>query len=254
MIEANPGLHIAWHGDDPYVPPLSPILDLYGFVTRKQVTEDRSKVCDPPDWIKDDTLTVDQALPMMTRESAYALFRDEEVGSLETGKYADLIILSENPTSENPDTLLNTYVLMTMVGGRVEFCAAGNESLCPTETTPGSSSDSIPFGFLDSPAPDETISGIFNGYGWALDDGGPIDRVELYLDGKYIGNAVYGASRPDVANDYPGRDNSPNFGYTFQLDTTLYENGSHTLYAVAFGVSGNRGTLSPESVNITIEN
>ena len=254
LIEANPGLHIAWHGDDPYIPPLSPILDLYGFVTRKQVTEDRSKVCDPPDWIKDDTLTVDQALPMMTRESAYALFRDKEVGSLTPGKFSDMIILSENPMSENPDTLLNTYVLMTMVGGKVEWCATGSESLCPANSTSSTNSNTIPFGYLDSPSPDETISGIFNGYGWALDDGGPISRVELYLDGEYIGNAIYGASRPDVAHDYPGWDNSPNFGYTFQLDTTLYENGLHTLSAVAFSASGNQGSLYPESVNFMIEN
>jgi predicted amidohydrolase YtcJ len=130
LIEANPDLHIAWHGDDPYIRPVSPILELYGFVTRKQALDDRVTVCDPPAWIKDDTLTAEQALPMMTRESAYALFRDQEVGTLTPGKFADLIILSGNPLTENPETLLQTYVLMTMVGGKVEFCATGNEGLC----------------------------------------------------------------------------------------------------------------------------
>jgi predicted amidohydrolase YtcJ len=253
LIEANPDLHIAWHGDDPYIAPLNPILELYGFVTRKQVQQDRSEVCDPPDWIRDDTLTVDQALPMMTRESAYALFRDEEVGSLETGKYADLIILSHDPMSENTDTLLDTYVLMTMVGGQVEFCAPGNEALCPTTPTPTTDSDTIPFGYVDGPAPGESISGTFNVYGWALDDT-PIERVEIYLDDQYIGDAVYGDPRPDVANDYPGREGAPNFGYSFQLDTTLYENDPHILSALAFDSSGDQGYLYPESVSITIDN
>ena len=254
LLDANPGLHVAWHGDDPYIRPLSPILELYGLVTRNFADDDRKTVCPAVDWIADNTLSVEQALPMMTRESAYALFRDGEVGQLAPGMFADLIILSENPMSENPDMLLDTYVLMTMVGGKVEWCAPDSESLCPTNFTSAMNSDTIPFGFLDSPAPNETISGVVTGYGWALDDGGPIDRVELYLDGKYIGNAVYGESRPDVAHDYPGRDNSPNFGYSFQLDTTLYENGHHTLSALAFGVFGNKGNLYPERVAITIEN
>jgi len=254
LLDANPGLHVAWHGDDPYIRPLSPILELYGLVTRNFADDDRKTVCPAVDWIADNTLSVEQALPMMTRESAYALFRDGEVGQLAPDMFADLIILSENPMLENPDMLLDTYVLMTMVGGKVKWCAPDSESLCPTNSTSAMNSDTIPVGFLDSPAPNETISGVVTGYGWALDDGGPIDRVELYLDGEYIGNAVYGASRPDVANDYPGREDSPNFGYTFELDTTLYSNGSHTLSAVAFGVSGNQGTLYPESVNFTIAN
>lgn len=131
LIDSNPDLHIAWHGDDPYIHPLNPLLELYGFLTRKQAEEDRVTVCDAPDWIRDDTLTVGQALPMMTRGSAYALFRDGEVGSLEPGKFADLVILSQNPWTDNPETLLDTHVLMTMVGGKVEFCAPGNEALCP---------------------------------------------------------------------------------------------------------------------------
>ena len=259
LLDANPGLHVAWHGDDPYIRPISPILELYGLVTRNYADDDRTTVCEAKDWIADNTLTMDQALPMMNCESAYALFRDDEVGTLAPGKYADLIILSENPWTENPETLLDTYVLMTMVGGKVEFCAPDSETLCPTDSdsapapVPTADSDSIPFGFLDRPSPDETISGTFDVIGWALDDS-PIDRVEIYLDGEYIGDAIYGDPRPDVANDYPGRDGAPNFGYSFQLDTTLYDNGLHTLYALAFSSSGDQGTLYPESQNFTIDN
>ncbi|NJC95454.1 MAG: amidohydrolase family protein [Anaerolineae bacterium] len=146
LLEANPGLHVAWHGDDPYIRPISPILELYGFVTRNFADDDRTTVCEGKDWIRDNTLTAEQALPMMTRESAYALFRDPEVGTLEPGKYADLIILSANPLTETPETLLDTYVLMTMISGNVEYCAPGSEALCPTAPTSAAGSSSVPFG------------------------------------------------------------------------------------------------------------
>lgn len=131
LIDSNPGLHVAWHGDDPYIQPVSPILELYGFLTRKQALDDRLTVCEPPAWLGDDTLTVEEALPLMTYESAYALFRDEEVGTLRPGKYADLVILSRSPLTEDPETLLDTRILVTLVGGRVEYCSPDAETLCP---------------------------------------------------------------------------------------------------------------------------
>jgi hypothetical protein len=254
LLDANPDLHVAWHGDDPYIRPLNPILELYGLVTRNYADDDRATVCAAKDWIGDNTLSVEQALPMMNRESSYALWRDGEVGTLKPGLFADLIILSHNPMSDDPNILLDTYVLMTMVGGKAEWCAPGSETLCPAEPTLTFDSDAIPFGYVDAPAPDETISGIFTVTGWALVDEGPIDRVEIYLDDAYIGEATYGESRPDVAADYPGRDGEPNFGYSFELDTTLYGNGPHTLSVVAVGVSGNEGYLIPEVLNFMIEN
>jgi predicted amidohydrolase YtcJ len=132
LLDANPGLPIAWHGDDPPMPPVDPIIDLWGFVTRRDIAEDGS-ICEPPDWIAKNTITVDEALRLMTMGSAYALFRDEEVGSLKPGKFADLIVLSKNPVTADPDQIKDIQVLMTMVGGRVEYCASAHETLCATE-------------------------------------------------------------------------------------------------------------------------
>ncbi len=130
LLDANPGLPIAWHGDDPPLPPLDPIVDLYGFVTRREIAEDGS-ICEPPDWLAANAITVEEALRLMTRGSAYALFRDEEVGSVAQGKFADVIVLSEDPLAVHPERIKNVEVLMTMVGGRVEYCAPGHETLCP---------------------------------------------------------------------------------------------------------------------------
>jgi predicted amidohydrolase YtcJ len=129
LLDANPGLHVAWHGDDPYIKPLNPLIDLYSLVTRKQVDE-YGNVCNPPQWLASHALSTEEALRMMTVEGAYALFRDGEVGSLVPEKLADLIILSGNPLAD-PDGIKDLTVLATIVGGKTEYCAEGWETLCP---------------------------------------------------------------------------------------------------------------------------
>ena len=130
LIDANPDAHIAWHADSPPMGPQDPFLHLHGFVTRKQIRDDGT-VCEPPEWAADDLFIVEEALPMMTIKAAYALHREEEIGSLKAGKLADLIILSDNPLDVNPDDIRLIQVLMTMVGGQVEHCAAGHGDFCP---------------------------------------------------------------------------------------------------------------------------
>ena len=68
---------------------------------------------------------------MMTTSSAYALFRENEVGMLRPGMLADLIVVSANPLAVAPEDLWDVEVWMTMIGGQVEFCREGREALCP---------------------------------------------------------------------------------------------------------------------------
>lgn len=91
-------------------------------VTRVEVAEDGTE-CQPPTFLADRTFEVETALRMMTIDAAYALHRDQEVGSLEVGKYADLIVLSADPTSVAKRDIHDIEVWMTMVGGKVEWCA-----------------------------------------------------------------------------------------------------------------------------------
>lgn len=130
LMEANPGVHFAWHGDMPGIFPPSAFPHLYGLVTRDQLAEDGT-VCEAPDWLEANALDVDTALELMTMGAAYALDRDAEVGSLTPGKFADLIILSDDPRTVEPRALADLQVLMTMVGGQVEHCREGAEALCP---------------------------------------------------------------------------------------------------------------------------
>jgi hypothetical protein len=86
LIDANPGLHLAWHGDMPHVYPPDASYHLWAFVTRAELAGDGS-ICEPPDWIAHNALTVDEALHLMTTGAAYALDREAEVGSLVVGNW-----------------------------------------------------------------------------------------------------------------------------------------------------------------------
>lgn len=63
------------------------------------------------------------ALRMMTRWGAEYVLRENKIGSIEPGKFADLIILDKNPLDPKlPDDRLETIrVLMTMVGGKLLY-------------------------------------------------------------------------------------------------------------------------------------
>ena len=129
LIEANPEAVFAWHGDVPIFP-LSAIQNLWGFVTRQEIGPE-GQICQPQDWALEETIPVETALELMTINSAYALWRDGEVGSVETGKLADIVLLSDNPLAVPADNLIDLQVLVTLVNGRAEFCAPGMEAFCP---------------------------------------------------------------------------------------------------------------------------
>lgn len=67
------------------------------------------------------TLSAWQGLRMMTVEAAYALHIEDELGSLEPGKLADLVILSADPLTAQPRDVSSIQVLLTMVDGVVEW-------------------------------------------------------------------------------------------------------------------------------------
>jgi predicted amidohydrolase YtcJ len=129
LVDANPLLVVAAKTDTPWMGPPSPLLELYSLTTLRGVA-DNGSICEPAEWLADRTLTIREALPMLTINAAYMLFMDDEVGSLEAGKLADLIVLSGNPL-DNPDGIKDLSVLVTILGGKTEYCAVGQEPLCP---------------------------------------------------------------------------------------------------------------------------
>ena len=164
LIDANPGLHLAWHGDMPIFT-TDVFQHLYGFVTRNQVAEDGT-ICQAPDWLARNALSVDEALQLMTMGAAYALDRENEVGSLTAGKFADLIVLSGNPEAIPPVDLKDLKVLMTMVGGKVEYCAEGMQALCPAAPAAESTAEATSTAFRD----DFDSAGLAEGWVWIRED------------------------------------------------------------------------------------
>jgi hypothetical protein len=82
-------------------------------------------------WQLKTRITLEEGLRMMTRSSAYALFREDDVGSLEPGKLADLVVVTHNPLGVAPEDLWDVEVTMTVIGGEVVFCGAPQAPRCP---------------------------------------------------------------------------------------------------------------------------
>jgi predicted amidohydrolase YtcJ len=86
---------------------------------------------EPHDWQLAQRLTVEQALPLMTRGGAYATLEEDRKGTITPGKLADLVMLDDDPRTVQPARLGDVRVLMTMIGGRAAYCAPGAEGICP---------------------------------------------------------------------------------------------------------------------------
>jgi predicted amidohydrolase YtcJ len=71
----------------------------------------------------DPGLTLAQALRAITANAAYQLHAENEVGSLEVGKFADFIVLDRNLLKVPPAQIADVKVLQTVVGGRTVYAA-----------------------------------------------------------------------------------------------------------------------------------
>ncbi len=67
----------------------------------------------------DRNLTLIEVLRSATIDAAFMIARDREVGSLEPGKLADLIVLRDDIFSHPPETLFRTRIMRTVIGGKV---------------------------------------------------------------------------------------------------------------------------------------
>ena len=107
------GIHVAGSSDCPVVSP-DPILGMRDAILRK--TEE-GRVLAPAQ-----RLDPDQALRMYTLEAAYSLFEEETKGTIEEGKFADIVVLSANPLTTPADEWADKIrVEMTLVGGEVVY-------------------------------------------------------------------------------------------------------------------------------------
>jgi len=69
----------------------------------------------------DERLSVMQALKASTINAAYQLFEEKEKGTIEPGKLADFVVLSENPLKIDPMKIRDIKVLETIKEGRTVY-------------------------------------------------------------------------------------------------------------------------------------
>ncbi len=73
----------------------------------------------PPDILGlQQRITIDDALRAITLDAAYQLFIDDKVGSLEVGKYADLVVLDQNPRAIDPSQITSIKILDVFLAGQ----------------------------------------------------------------------------------------------------------------------------------------
>jgi len=73
--------------------------------------------------VNQQTISREEALIAHTRNNAYFAFRESDIGSLQKGKYADLLVLDRDYLHVPADDIKNIKPLMTMVGGKVVYKA-----------------------------------------------------------------------------------------------------------------------------------
>lgn len=101
-------------GSDWPVMPFEPLRGIYVAVTR--MTPEGEP---PGGWFPEGRISVEAALRHYTIDGAYAAFSEQDSGSLAPGKYADFVVLSQNLLAIDPMDILETEVLLTVMGGRV---------------------------------------------------------------------------------------------------------------------------------------
>jgi predicted amidohydrolase YtcJ len=104
------------NGTDAPVEDLSPIANFHATVTRQDANGQPPGGFDP-----DQRLSREEALRTMTLEPAYGSFQETLKGSIEPGKVADLVVLSQDILSVPDDALLDTEILATIVDGQVAY-------------------------------------------------------------------------------------------------------------------------------------
>ena len=93
--------------------PFEPLLGIQSCVTR---TDSNGKT-----WGVEQQISVDEALKIYTLNGAYASFEENIKGSITEGKLADLVILSDDPRTVDPNTIKDIPVERTILGGNTVF-------------------------------------------------------------------------------------------------------------------------------------
>jgi len=109
------GAVVAFGTDWPVVD-LNPMQGLYAAVTRR--TDDGKN---PNGWLPEQKLTIEEAIKSYTINGAYAAFQENVKGSIEPGKLADMVVLSDDILTIDPVKIKDVKVDMTIFDGKIVY-------------------------------------------------------------------------------------------------------------------------------------
>jgi len=113
VVMAGGSDHMIGHDKDKAVNPFNPFYSMWMAITRR-TTE--GKVIYP-----EEKITREQALRMYTNGSSYLHFSEKNTGSIEAGKYADLVMIDRSLLTCPEDEIRAIQPLATMVEGKLRY-------------------------------------------------------------------------------------------------------------------------------------
>ena len=112
---ADAGCILAFGSDAP-VEPINPMFGLFAAVNRQNLEGEPGG-----GWIPEERISIKEALAAYTRNPAIVSGESDVLGTLESGKLADFIILPEDPEKASPHDLRDMKVLATYVDGTAVY-------------------------------------------------------------------------------------------------------------------------------------
>jgi predicted amidohydrolase YtcJ len=104
------GVRLAFSSDNL---PIGPMVGLYVAVTRRGA--------DGKIFGKDEAVSREEAIRLYTLEAARLAWDENKKGSIEPGKFADLIVLDHDLLAVPADQMLETHVVLTILAGKIVF-------------------------------------------------------------------------------------------------------------------------------------
>ncbi|MCH9029466.1 MAG: amidohydrolase [Bacteroidetes bacterium] len=111
----NNNVVIAFGTDWP-VAPLNPLYGIYAAVTRRTVDGKN-----PGGWLPEQKITIEEAIKAYTLDAAYASYEENIKGSIEVGKLADMVVLSDDILMIDPVMIWDVKVEITIFDGKIIY-------------------------------------------------------------------------------------------------------------------------------------
>ncbi len=117
------GAKLAFSSDWPCTWPPDPFVGIQQAVMRESGNNGRQSAAAPTSeaFTPAEAVTVEDAVKAYTQGGAYARFSEDKMGTLEPGKYADLVVLSQDIFTVAHNQIGRTHPVITMVGGKVVY-------------------------------------------------------------------------------------------------------------------------------------